>query len=1145
MTSLPIDNDQRREALNPSQSYIVQAPAGSGKTGLLVRRFLLLLSTVDRPEEILAITFTRKATAEMKERILDALIDARNRNLSTDPDPELHQLATRALENDARQEWEIISNPGRLRIQTIDAFCYELIRHMPWSSRFGAPPAILEDAEELYLTATKRTLDHVESQSRWATHCESLLQLVDTNFSRAQYLLRTMLIKRDRWMRGLPQGTRQEFESMWASVINQSLMDVYKSIPKSIQQEIAKLADIAAGRLTEAEPAHPLISCLGNPGFPQPTTEYLPLWRGIASLLLTKKGDLRVSVTKNIGFPPDNKAAKERMISLLKNIKEIPGMESALGTISSLPEGNFTDLQWATIESLLALLPLAAAELRLVFKEKNQTDYVELNQRAEAALGSIESPTDLALSFDYRLKHILVDEFQDTSRAQIDLLLKLTAGWQSDDGRTLFLVGDPMQSIYRFREAEVGHFLEVQERGLGEIHPIPLRLQSNFRSAPALISWFNQTFESVFPSKNDIVNSAVTYNPATPHCPVDRLSKAILHSEIDTSREEEAEKICALIQSEIAEHPEQTIAVLGRSRTHLTLIAEQLRQANITFQATEMDTMVQHSSIQDLVALTRAILQPADRIAWLSILRAPWCGLTLDDISLLAGDDHVLTIHELMGREQITRKLSQEGQIRLQKLLIGLEPGLKNRGRVSLRSAVESTWLALSAPSFVPPEQFDDCRLFFELLDKLESDTDFITPAVLIDAVAQRWTQPSLDAQIQLLTIHKAKGLEFDTVVIPGLERTPRSPERELLRWARLPGELLIALLPGSGEEDRFYQFLGALDKSHQCNELSRLMYVACTRARRRLHLFANLATAKDGNIRSPASSSLLHLLWPVWSKQLPPMPLQPAHSQSTSQMSSDGMHERRQAPNHGRDEIISGSASHIPSDPVQTLSRLPISFSPATLPDDLTARSIAGSMEEQEIEYSWASDTARIIGLAIHQMMQQIEDIGWETWKFRDNDLILSSAVVALMENGLSPRDKQHGIEQITLAIRNLKNDKWVEWIFSSLHQQAKSEWALTTQLHGKLSTIIMDRTFIDQEDTRWIIDFKSSRHDDPDIENFIAQEKTRYQQQLNNYARVLDQWENRRIRLGLYFPLLKAWTEWPSPYGEPVQSTLFPGEI
>ena len=119
------------------------------------------------------------------------------------------------------------------------------------------------------------------------------------------------------------------------------------------------------------------------------------------------------------------------------------------------------------LKALLVVLRLGAGELKFVFAERKAADYPEFAAAARQALGTPDEPTDTALALDARLRHVLVDEFQDTSEAQVRLLESLTAGWEAGDGRTLFLVGDPMQSIYRFRNAEVGLFLDVRDHGLG------------------------------------------------------------------------------------------------------------------------------------------------------------------------------------------------------------------------------------------------------------------------------------------------------------------------------------------------------------------------------------------------------------------------------------------------------------------------------------------------------------------------------------------------------------------------------------------------------------------------------------------------------------------------------------------------------
>ena len=122
----------------------------------------------------------------------------------------------------------------------------------------------------------------------------------------------------------------------------------------------------------------------------------------------------------------------------------------------------------------------------------------------------------MALRLDYRIQHLLVDEFQDTSFSQIRLLDQLTAGWSDGDGRTLFLVGDPMQSIYRFRKAEVSLFIKAWQGDLFDhILLEPLQLTVNFRSTRPIVEWVNQTFPMVMPNVSDPVMGAVSYSKAS------------------------------------------------------------------------------------------------------------------------------------------------------------------------------------------------------------------------------------------------------------------------------------------------------------------------------------------------------------------------------------------------------------------------------------------------------------------------------------------------------------------------------------------------------------------------------------------------------------------------------------------------------
>lgn len=158
-----------------------------------------------------------------------------------------------------------------------------------------------------------------------------------------------------------------------------------------------------------------------------------------------------------------------------------------------------------------------------MFSSRNAIDFTELNLAARR--GSEDSPSNLALRLDYQLQHILVDEFQDTSSSQVDLLNRLTQGWSLGDGRTLFCVGDAMQSIYAFRGANVGLFLHCREQGLDNVLLKKIQLTTNFRSQAGLVEWINQVFSSSFPQSDDINLGAVVYS----------LANAIHPKEIDLS----------------------------------------------------------------------------------------------------------------------------------------------------------------------------------------------------------------------------------------------------------------------------------------------------------------------------------------------------------------------------------------------------------------------------------------------------------------------------------------------------------------------------------------------------------------------------------------------------------------------------------
>jgi ATP-dependent helicase/nuclease subunit A len=1079
------DSAARRRALEPSVSFIVQAPAGSGKTELLIQRYLKLLETVDTPDAVIAITFTRKAAGEMHMRVLDAL-----RSAETGIEPETEhervtfEIARQVLQHDQDRDWNLLRNPAQMRIETIDALCASITRRMPWLARFGAMPEISEKAEDLYREAARNTLRHVERDHAAVSF---LLLHLDNDFAAAERLIAQMIERRDQWLRHT--GANPDFTRVRAE------------LERSLQRLIlGELGSLRAG--FDEEVAREIIALRQLERFPEASLDDLALWNTVADLLLTTGGDWRKRVSASIGFPPGD-PLKPRVEQLLARLQTQDQLLEVLRRFRRLPPPHFTDSQWQAMEAAVSALTLAAGELQLVFRERGRVDFAELSIRASEALGRLDSPTDLALALGYRIQHILVDEFQDTSFTQFELLEKLTAGWEPGDGRTLFLVGDPMQSIYRFRQADVSLFLKARQDGIGSIRLEPLTLSVNFRSDTALVEWTNQTFARILPVEEDIESGAVTYSASV--AGTARNDAAIdVHGFVDEN--DEAARVIDLVRGA----GDEKVAILVRARTHLAAIVGLLKRHNIAFQAIEIDQLGERPVIEDLMALTLALLHPADRVSWLAILRAPWCGLTLEDLHSLAAHDHHAAIWDLLHRD--ASQISNDGAARVQRLLLVLEQAIAERGRLPLRDSVEGAWQRLGGPACVEDETaLEDASAYFDLLEGLQEGADLADFSWFREQVNALFAQPDATAgdRLQLMTIHKAKGLEFDRVILPGLDAPTRQEEQRLVLWLEQRGELLLAPVSEAGlETDPIYKYLARIDRLKSGHETARLLYVATTRARRRIDLLGVVKTKDDGSIAEPAAGSFLRLLWPTVAARFANI--------SAAQRSTEARSAKT---------IRRVGAGWIVPDPPPAIT--------------WTRREIE-SIALAPITFEWVGDRLRYAGTALHGFLQRIAREGLDAW---DENRVRSHrrAFQAVLANlGVAPSDLAEAAEQVETGLLRTLRDPRGRWILEA-HAEAESESPITGLIDGKLYEIVIDRTFVDESEVRWIIDYKTSAHQGGDLETFLDTEKERYREQLERYARLMVQRDDRPIRLGLHFPLLGEWREWGAPVVSRKQASLF----
>lgn len=1130
--ALQQDIDAREAALDRTRSFIVQAPAGSGKTELLIQRYLALLVTVDAPEEIVAITFTRKAAAEMRVRILQALRHAGGDDADSAHERRTQQLAREALQRDAAMGWSLLEQPGRLRLLTIDALDGWIARQMPWLSGLGTAISIADDAEALYREAVREVLLGASGGSGIRAALRFLLVHLDNRFGIIEDMLVAMLAIRDQWIElvdgGLEgQTARAAIEHTLQRLITQHLQRLADHLPPSDVEELTRLAAHAADVL-EADPkrsADSFLACRGRVDPPGPAIEDLPVWNSLRSLLLTDADEYRKprGITVRLGFAARD-PMKDRLVALLDAVSGDEELRALLAGVRRLPGARFDGTQWEVLGSIVTIITGCVHALRDIFARRNTADHIEVAASARRALGGELDPTDLSLLLEYRIRHLLVDEFQDTSSNQFRLLRQLTAGWSAPDLHTLFLVGDPMQSIYRFREAEVGLFIQVwEQRRLGSVPLTALRLTRNFRSQQGIVSWVNGHFSAMMPAGSDASVGAVAYAPsiAVHGAEPEAAEIRVLFS---GNRREEARDLAALLRAVLGGEacgPVGSVAVLVRARSHLAELVSELRAEGLRFRAVEIEPLGDCSAVRDLHALTRALLYPSDRVAWLAVLRAPCCGLALADLHALCRDDSATPVRVLLRDPDRRKGMSRDGAQRVDRVAALLAAAGAMRGRRPLRQLVEGCWIALGAPSLLDAAGIDAAMSFLSLLETHDEGGDLDDAALLErDASALHAPpDPEADARLQLMTVHKAKGLQFDVVVIPRIEGIPRRDEDRLLQWDRTLGDegldFLIAPLKERGaDEDPTYTFIKQTRAMKGEYEDVRLLYVAVTRARRRLYLSATMKesfTRGERSLASPGRRSFLGYLWPLLREQI-----EQRYAEWLARVGEEtggAGADATDAPVQGR--LLRVTADWIPPEP-------PVDAAYEGMP----RRAAEPHSPATESDLVWrAGSSARTAGVVVHMLLERLAAEGAAFWTGAGQHVRMQLLESCFRTAGIAAPDRE-ALDRASAAIDRILDDERGRWLLDS-HELAECELALTGLDGDTVVSVKIDRTFVDGEGVRWIVDYKTATHEGADLEAFLAGQEKLYRPQLQRYARLLKAWEGRTIRAALYFPLLQRWRE------------------
>lgn len=1058
------DQAVRVYATDPTKSFIVKAPAGSGKTEILIQRYLRLLTLVEAPEQIVAITFTKKAANEMRDRVLMALENVKKNIIPASTHLEqTFSYAKMALERDTNLKWNLLQNPYRMQILTIDALCQKIIHTIPFNNKVFSK--IATTAKRHYHKAALDCFNYCLNNDEYKDSIQKLLFHLDNNKEALLECFTDLLEKREQWLENLFEAKllqRKTIETALFSIEQHEINRFLESIDKSQLIDLLKLIKTVAN--IGNDPTGQL-QYFKNLELDNEINRELSI--NIANLLLTTTNTVRKSFDYRIGLKKDCCSNDEYQYLttssklLLTKLNENNDFVEALIRIKKMPAPEYKDNEWEILQTLFKLLPLLVAHLDLVFNESNETDFIRISRLALQALGSDDNPTDQALYFDYQIHHLLIDEFQDTSIEQHQLLSRLIQEWQLEDNKTIFIVGDPMQSIYRFRSAEVGLFLRVENEGLGSFKLTPLELKTNFRSSGEIVNWVNNHFNYIFPKIEDIESGAIAYNFSVP---LKNDNEGYVKAFLAENIEHEAQEIVNTVNELLNNHKKASIAILVRSRNQLREITKALHLNKINFQGVEIDSLATLPHIQDIWTLTKLLHNPYERSEWFSFLRSPWAGLKLQDLHLLATYNQDI-FYSLSHLKEI-KNLSIDGLKRADFVFNVLKKALKNRFQVSLTQWLISTLQELQYKHVLTSREKSDLEQFYALLDEFEKDGQLIEMNQFKIQLSKLYSKVTTQSQLQIMTIHKSKGLEFDFVILPGLSAKAPQPERPLIRFLKLPTEhgetLLCSPMKAHYEnESLLYNYLGKLDNQKSHYEIQRVLYVATTRAKKGLYLF-------DYNEKYEA-----HTFRGLLKKQ--------------------------------QFELIQSNEQVKDSKALPKLLRLPGKYYEHETINIFHA----------ENNLPFIEDTLpRLIGIVTHELLKWIcnkhvksfQDI---SWNFTINRLKSFGITNTLLDEALI---------RIKTQIQSLFEDEKGLWIINK-HQEELNEYEILIKQNHKIATRIIDRTFKDNN-IRWIIDFKTGN----EIENH-----EHYKNQLEQYAEILTFKFKESIYCGLYYLHNNQWIEWP----------------
>lgn len=880
------------EASTPQHNAAVSASAGTGKTYLLVSRIIRLLLHGARAEGILALTFTRKAAAEMRQRLysrLQALALLSNNDLQQ----ELETLgALNTQTNTAAQSKQLIEKARNLyeellfadqgpRITTFHAFCQDLLRRFPLEANIPAGYELLQNTGLIEETAWDALLlEASQNPDSSSSHAlEALFNYCNGLQNTQQALLRGFLDHRSDWW----SYTEQQKNAV--TYAQQQLSDY-------LQPKTDPLADFFnAQRCAELEEIMQLLS-LHNNATNQKRCQaiaagidehrvYAERFDALAPGFLTASGEPRKIKSSKAQQQKMGIAGEENYLQLNDRVTQ-----AILETRDQIATAISFAINSAWYTAGAALL----GHYQKIKQQQQLLDFSDLEWKTYKLLNNSEQALWVQYKLDQKIDHLLLDEFQDTNPTQWNLLLpilqEIASSSTEERMRSVFLVGDTKQSIYSFRRANPQLQLTASRWLEQHLGAKLLPLSKSWRSAPAIIEFINTVFNNeqtrVPLPEFELHNThqqelwggikllpavlAETYTAPESEALRDVLSQGRPELENDAHYDEGcmvAAEIKKLIAQKYAlEKNDKTqaitysdIIILLRNRTHSYAIEQALQDEDIPFIGTEKGGLLLSQEIQDLEALLNTLITPFDNLALAQVLRSPIFSADDQDLQSLAGSaywyENLLQLKSLSPALQRAAGLLPQwreivNQLPVHDLIdrIFYEGDLINRYQQASPPLLQAQVSAnlqeiLDLALQIDSGRFPSLIRFLARLKKLRR-----SPTEAPDA------PPSTQAseKVRIMTIHAAKGLEAPVVFLADTGVVPRnnSSYDALVDWPATANKPLhFMLYTRSDQCPNKVTTLRDKIKTLQVREEANLLYVALSRAKNLLYISGSSSNEK------------------------------------------------------------------------------------------------------------------------------------------------------------------------------------------------------------------------------------------------------------------------------------------------------------